>query len=195
MQLYVRQVSSTGTEQPKQSGNDPMEYASRSEQQAIIFQDCNYICKSFHVAENEGHFTFYILAVRSTLRKSNTKYNWPYLVSFCDRKYCVTASRSYWNINVPKSRLSYSDPMKHRKKPFSCFVLNPCYITPCFINQCFITPCFINQFFITPCFINQFFITPCFINSCFVTPCFINPCFVNPVQSIFYDMPINTRCP
>ena len=85
--------------------------------------------------------------------------------------------------------------MKHRKKPFSCFVLNPCYITPCFINQCFITPCFINQFFITPCFINQFFITPCFINSCFVTPCFINPCFVNPVQSIFYHMPINTRCP
>ena len=28
MQLYVRRVSSTGKEQPKQSGNDPMEYAS-----------------------------------------------------------------------------------------------------------------------------------------------------------------------
>lgn len=55
--------------------------------------------------------------------------------------------------------------MRHRKKHFSYFVLNPCYITPCFVNQCF------------------------------VSPCFINPCFVNPVQSMSYHMPKNTRCP
>ena len=86
----------------------------------------------------------------------------------------MTGSRSYGNITVPKSCLSYPDPMRHRKKPFSYFVLNPCYITPCFVNQCFITQCF---------------------NQCFITPCFINPCFVNPVQSMSYHMPKNTRCP
>ena len=89
----------------------------------------------------------------------------------------MTESRSYWNITVPKSCLSYSDPMKRSKKPFSYFVINPCYITPCFI-----TPCFINQCFITPCFIKPCFITPCFIKPCFIPPCFIKPCFINPVH-------------
>ena len=52
-----------------------------------------------------------------------------------------------------KSCLSYSDPMKPRKKPFSHLVINPCYITPCFINPCFINPVHVLLIQSSPCFI------------------------------------------
>ena len=80
----------------------------------------------------------------------------------------MTESRSYWNITVPKSCLSYSDSMKPRKKSFSYLVINPCYITPCFINPCFITPCFVN-------------------------PCFVNPVHVLPIQSSPYFITCHRR--
>ena len=73
---------------------------------------------------------------------------------------CLLLSYFFWlGDTVPKSCLSYSDPMKPRKKPFSYLVVNPCYSTSCFINPCFITQCFINPVHVLPVHSSPCFIT------------------------------------